>query len=260
MSRFRHSPLGVILPVCITFTVLLVIWTLIVRFANVHIFLPYPWEVGTAAIRLRFELLEALWLTARAAISGFTLSLIFGTLVAICFSQSRPLRLGCFPYAVILQTIPIVAIAPLITYWNGPGYTSVTLISFMVSVFPIIANVTAGLTSVDPGLVDLFRLNGASRWQQTTHLRIPHAIPDLLTGARTSAGLSVIGAIVGEFFAGSGTEGHGLGYQIPAQVNNFDVDEAFAFIAMAVLLGVTMFASVSLVRMTVLARWCDARD
>ena len=260
MSKPHQNPLAFVLPVCATLTVLLVTWTMVVRFANVHIFLPYPWEVATAAVRLRQELLEAIWLTGRAAISGFGLSLAFGTLIAICFSQSRPLRLGCFPYAVILQTIPIVAIAPLVTYWNGPGYMSVTLISFMVSVFPIIANVTAGLTSVDQGLLELFRLNNASRWQQITKLRIPHAIPDLLTGARTAAGLSVIGAIVGEFFAGSGSEGHGLGFQIPAQVNNFDVDEAFAFIAMAVLLGVTMFASVSLVRMTLLARWCDARE
>ena len=121
-------------------------------------------------MRLRAELVVGVWLTGRAAISGFALSLVFGTIIAVGFSQSRWIRLGCFPYAVILQTIPIVAIAPLITYWNGAGFASVMLISFIVSVFPIIANVTAGLTSVDPRLLELFRLNGASRWQEIVKL------------------------------------------------------------------------------------------
>ncbi|QDV11287.1 Putative aliphatic sulfonates transport permease protein SsuC [Rosistilla oblonga] len=218
-------------------------------------FVPYPWTVVTAAVRIAPELAAATWLTARAAVCGFVLSTLAGSVIAIVFAQFRLLRLGCFPYAVILQTVPIVAIAPLITYTRGPGFESVVLIAFIVSLFPIIANTTAGLTSVPRGLQELFRLNHATRWQQIWKLQIPHAVPNLITGMRTSAGLAVIGAIVGEFFAGNSSRGHGLGFMVPQKMDRLRADEAFAAVAMATLLGIAMFAAVSLLRSTALRRW-----
>ena len=245
----------------LAFIFLVALWWFGVKLFTIKsYFLPTPWEVLRAAVRIRDELALSVWLTARAAIAGFLLSVGMGTVTAVVFSQSRWIRLGCFPYAVLLQTIPIVAIAPLVINWQGAGLSSVILISFIVSVFPIIANVTSGLTSVDPSHLELFQLSRARHWQIILKLRVPHAMPDLVTGARTSAGLAVIGAIVGEFFAGNSTREHGLGFLIPQRINWLKTDEAFAAVAMATLLGVVMFSAVSLLRMTLLARWCDARS
>jgi len=249
------------LPPVIALMVLLVSWESLVQALNIKsYFLPSPVDVVSAACKIRMELLSAVWLTARAAVCGFLLSIVFGSTVAMLFAQMTWVRIGCFPYAVLLQTVPIVAIAPLMINWQGPGFGSVMSIAFIVSAFPIIANVTAGLTSVDRGLLDVFRLQRASRWQIALKLQVPHAIPDLVTGARTSAGLAVIGAIVGEFFAGNSTRQHGLGFMIPQRIHWMKTDEAFAAVAAATLLGVIMFSVVSLLRSTVLGRWCQPRS
>ena len=250
-----------LLPPIVALVVLLLVWHSAVVLLDIKsYFLPSPTEVLSSAYRIRSELASAVWLTARAALCGFFLSIVFGSLVAILFAQLTWVRLGCFPYAVLLQTVPIVAIAPLMINWQGPGFASVTSIAFIVSAFPIIANVTAGLTSVNRGLLELFRLHRASRLQTAIKLQIPHAIPDLVTGARTSAGLAVIGAIVGEFFAGNTTRQHGLGFMIPQRIHWIKTDEAYAAVVAATLLGVAMFSLVSLLRGTLLARWCRARS
>lgn len=261
-ARYRWMRwVGTVLPALVAFMIFLLIWQAIVRVFEIKsYFLPSPIEVASAGWRIRNELAGAVWLTSRAAIGGFTLSVIFGCLVSLLFAQFRVVRLGCFPYAVLLQTVPIVAIAPLVINWNGAGLGSVIVISFVVSVFPIIANVTAGLTSVDPRLVELFRMCGASRWQEAFKLRVPHAVADLVTGARTSAGLAVIGAIVGEFFAGNATDQHGLGFLVPQRIHWLKTDEAFAAVAAATALGVAMFSAVGWLKATVLERWCDAQS
>ena len=145
------------------------------------------------------EIARATGVTALAALSGFAASLVVGTLVSFAFSQARWVRLSCYPYAILLQTVPIVAIAPLIIIWCGYGFRSNIIIAFIVSLFPIITNATTGMLAVDPDLVDLFRLHRAGRMQMWIKLRLPSAVPHLLTGARTASGLAVIGAIVGEF-------------------------------------------------------------
>ncbi|MEZ6092561.1 MAG: ABC transporter permease [Pirellulaceae bacterium] len=246
-------------PMLVALFVLLAAWSAAKYFGGIRdYFVPYPWKVIETAIRIRGELAEATWLTARAAVCGFAMSTVIGAVIAILFSQFRLLRLGCFPYAVILQTVPIVAIAPLITYTRGPGFGSVVLIAFIVSLFPIISNFTAGLSRVPAGLLELFQLNNASRWQTICKLQIPHAIPDLVTGMRTSAGLAVIGAIVGEFFAGNSSQGHGLGFMVPQRMDRLRADEAFAAVGMATLLGIAMFMSVSWMGGTLLSRWTQA--
>jgi len=250
-----------VIPPAVALLVVVVAWQSAVSALGIKsYFLPSPGEVFQAAVRIRSELAIAIWITARAAFCGFCLSIVIGSLVALIFAQLPWVRHGCFPYAVLLQTVPIVAIAPLIINWQGPGFGSVVWIAFIVSAFPIIANVTAGLTSLDRGLRELFRLHRASRLQTALKLQIPHAIPDLVTGARTSAGLAVIGAIVGEFFTGNTTRQHGLGFMIPQRINWIKTDEAFAAVVSATLLGVAMFSLVSLIRRTLLARWCRARS
>lgn len=234
-------------------------WLLVVTFDIKPYLLPSPWSVMAAGLDAREELTMAVWLTARAAVSGLILSILVGSVIAIVFSQSRWIRVGCFPYAVLLQTVPIVAIAPLMLFWSGPGLRSVILISFMVSLFPIITNVTAGLTAIDPGFSALFKLNQANRLQRICKLQIPHAIPHLVTGMRTSAGLAVIGAIVGEYFAGVSTVKHGLGFMVAQKITSMQTDVGFAAVVMSVLLGAFLFLAVGLLRSTVLTKWCDSR-
>lgn len=217
--------------------------------------LPDPLRVGRAVVDHLPALLGATFLTGLGALAGFILSFAVGFVVALVFSQSRVVARSLYPYAIFLQTVPIVAVAPLVILWIGPGFPGVVAVSFIIALFPIIANTTTGLTSVDPNLLDLFALNNASRWQVLAGLRIPNAVPHMLTGAKISSGLSAIGAIVGEFFAGYGTEEFGLGYLIILTNGQAKTDYLFACILFCTLLGLSIFASVSLLSRLLLARW-----
>ena len=151
--------------------------------------------------------------------------------------------------------MPIVAVAPLVIAIFGYGMLSIVVVTTMISLFPIITSTTTGLTSVDPGLLDLFRLNQATRWQILWKLQLPGAIRYLLTGMKTSAGLAVVGAIVGEFFAGHGGGGQGLGYFILVSKSQMNTAHLFAGTLCSTLLGVFVFASISLVGRFLLRRW-----
>ena len=222
--------------------------------------LPGPVDVGHAVSTHLWDLLGAAALTAQAALWGFVLSFAAGFLVAVLFSQSRLAQRSLYPYAIFLQTVPIVAIAPLIVLWIGHGLAGVVAVSFIISLFPIIANTTAGLTSVDAELLDLFSVNQASRWQVLTRLRIPHAVPAMLTGARISCGLSVIGAIVGEFFAGYGTQDFGLGYLIILTNAQMKTPYLFASVLFSTALGLIFFGAVSGLNRLALGRWSGGSD
>lgn len=252
------SAARVVLPPLTLFAVVLAGWhAATVMFEIPRYLLPGPAEVWSAALENRRELLAATWLTAQGALSGFGLSLVSGTLIACAFSQSPLVRRSFYPYAVFLQTVPIVAIAPLIITWFGYGFQSVVLVAFIISVFPIITNGTTGMTAIDPDLLDLFRLYNASRWQVLLKLRLPNAVPYLIAGARISSGVSVIGAIVGEYFAGYGVDQFGLGYLILQTAPQMKTDQLMAAVIASTLLGVAIFATVSLAGATILARWYD---
>ncbi len=201
--------------------------------------------------------MSATGITGAGALCGLVASLLLGTITALIFSQSRVIRSSCYPYAIFLQTVPIVAIAPLVVTWLGTGFQSVVVIACIISLFPVITNVTTGLITIDPGLRDLFRLHRAARWQMLVKLQIPNAVPYLVTGARISSGLAVVGAIVGEFFVGYGTQQHGLGYIILYSGPQLKTDQLFAATIASALLGIVMFAITSLVGKAVLARWYD---
>jgi NitT/TauT family transport system permease protein len=217
--------------------------------------LPSPVAVLESAIQNGRVLAQAVWLTAAAAVCGFTASLVLGCLIAFAFAQSQLVRRSCYPYAIFLQTVPIVAIAPLIMVWFGSGFHSVVIVSFVVSLFPVITNMTSGLSSVDRDHANLFRLYRAGRWATLWKLRVPSAVPYLIAGAKTSSGLSVIGAIVGEFFAGYGTQQHGLGYLITMASGQLRTAYLFAAVLGSTLLGLLMFTVVSSVGDAVLAKW-----
>ena len=199
-------------------------------------------------------------LTTAGALAGFLGSLVLGVTTALVFSQSRLVRASCFPYAVFLQTVPIIAVAPLIINWCGTGFQSVVLVTLIISVFPIIASTTSGLLNIDPDLLDLFRLYRATRWNILWKLRMPHAVPYLITGARTSSGMAVIGAIVGEFFVGHTTERYGLGYLVRSSSELLRTDLLFASVIASALLGIAMFGTVTLVGATALSRWYHPVD
>ncbi len=248
-------------PPLLFFALIIALWHLGVELGDIKPFLlPGPLRVLGAIEAHLPALLNAVWLTAMGALVGFVLSFAVGFSLALLFSQSRIIERSLYPYAIFLQTVPIVAIAPLIILWIGHGFYGVVAVSFIISLFPIIANTTTGLTTVHPDQLDFFTLNNASRWQILLKLRIPNAVPNMLTGARISSGLSVIGAIVGEFFAGYGTEDFGLGYLIILTNGQAKTDYLFACILFCTLLGLTIFTSVNILSNFFLVRWGRVKE
>lgn len=249
-----------ILPPLTAFLVVVMVWHFAtVIFAIERFILPGPLLVVKSAVKYTDELWSGFLITGLEAFVGFLLSLSVGILVACLFSQSRLIRHSLFPYAIFLQTVPIVAIAPLIVIWFGTGFQSVVLVSFIISLFPIITNATAGLLQVDPDLLDLFSLNNATRWQTLTKLRLPSAVPSIITGARIASGVAVIGAIVGEFFAGYVSR-KGLGYLILQTAPQLKTDKLFATVFASTLLGLLIFTLVSLIGNAILKRWYDGES
>lgn len=243
-------------PPLILFIIVVAVWHLAVVVLGIQPFLvPGPLAVGEAIAGNARGLATATLLTAGAALCGFAASLIVGIVIAFIFSQSAWVRRAAWPYAIFLQTVPIVAVAPLIILWFGTGVQSVVVVSFIISLFPVIANATAGLTSVDRALLELFAAGNATRWQTLWKLRLPAAVPYLVAGARTSSGLSVIGAIVGEFFAGYSMTRFGLGYLIIQTSGQLNTPYLFAAILASTALGLAIFGCVSAAGAAVLARW-----
>jgi NitT/TauT family transport system permease protein len=217
--------------------------------------LPPPSAVALAAAGQIGDLTLAAVVTGRTAVLGFLLSAAFGTLAAVVLSSSRLLERAVYPYTVFLQTVPIVAIAPLLVLWFGAGTRAVTISAFIVSVFPVIANALAGIREVEPALRDLFRLYGATRLATLTKLELPAALPNVVTGLRVAAGLAVIGAIVGEFVAGFSDSGAGLGILILASYRQLRTDLLFAAVLFASMLGLVLFGAVNLTGYLLLRRW-----
>jgi NitT/TauT family transport system permease protein len=243
------------------FLFLVVIWQSATMLFEIKSYLlPSPIEVLQAGISDAEALLRSTLVTAQAALCGFGLSLLVGCSASACFAQFPLVRRGVLPYAILLQTVPMIAIAPLILNWLGPGQQSVIVISLIVSLFPIITNATAGLLAVPSEMRDLFQLHQTTRWQTMFKLNVPHAVPYIVTGARISAGLAVLGAIVGEFFAGNFSGSQGLGFVIPQRISHLRTAEGFAAVALSTMLGLLIYGLVGLVRNTVLRPWCQPED
>lgn len=217
--------------------------------------LPSPAQVATACWEKRLALLQAFGVTARAALAGLTAAAVAGTLLAILFSQSRMLRTALYPYVVFLQTVPIVAIAPLLITWSGYGERTVILVSAIIALFPILSNVTAGLLALDANHRDLFRLYRAGRWPTLVRLRLPTAMGHLALGLRISCGLAVIGAIVGEFFVGRGGDSPGLGAVMDRWLAMGKTDALIAAVFLSSLLGLCMFTAIGLLTDRLLRRY-----
>ncbi|HWB14148.1 MAG TPA: ABC transporter permease [Pirellulales bacterium] len=243
-------------PPVVLFFVVIAIWHLAVVAMGIKRYVvPQPLEVLRAGWERRGDLLSAASTTGEAAAAGFLLSLAAGFMIACLFSQSRVVERSIYPYAIFLQTVPIVAIAPLIVAWFGYGFQSVVVVAFIISIFPVITNATAGLTAIDANLLELFELAGASRWQLLVKLRLPSSVPHVVTGARISAGLSVVGAIVGEIFAGAGAQRPGLGYLIQQTTGFQKTADLFAAVIVSAALGMVIFGTVSAAGAAVMKCW-----
>lgn len=211
---------------------------------------PAPTAVFAAIVNSRVELMQAFLKTSSGALLGFGLSTLIGVAVAVLLSSSRAIQRSLYPYAVFFQTVPVIAIAPLLVIWFGYGMKTVVASAFIVSIFPVIANTLTGILSTDPALRDLFRLYGASGPVTLWKLRFPAALPQILTGLRVASGLAVIGAIVGEFIGGEG-----LGSVVDIARTQQRVDKVFAAVLLASLLGLALFGLINLVSTLTLRRW-----
>ncbi|HEX4052774.1 MAG TPA: ABC transporter permease [Tepidisphaeraceae bacterium] len=225
------------------------------RMLNEPFLLPRPGAVALAMVDHRMDLAASLWTTTQATLIGFFASAVAGVAVAMILAAWPLARRAIYPYTVFFQTVPIVAIAPLLVIWCGPGIGAVALSSFIVSVFPVIANTMAGLLSTDPALEDLFRLYEASPWARLWKLKLPSAMPSIFTGLRIAAGLAVIGTVVGEFLVGLFGPGEGLGVRIISAKKTGHTEIVFAAVLLASLLGLAMFAAINLAAKLLLRRW-----
>jgi len=255
------SPRAVRILLPVTMGVLMLAgWEALVRLNDVPSFvLPAPSVIWASFIENFASLMASLWVTLSITLIAFALAILGGVGLAILFSQSRTIEMTFFPYAVILQVTPIVAIAPLILIWVGyeRAQLAVLILAWIVAFFPILANTTLGLRSSDHNLRDLFRLYGANRWQILTELQLPSALPYMLGGIKISGGLALIGTVVAEFVAGSGTS-TGLAWRIAEAGNRLQVPKMFAALLLLSVLGILIFFALSLIEYLLLRRWHES--
>jgi NitT/TauT family transport system permease protein len=203
------------------------------------------------------ELLEGLWVSTRVALIGLAISIVLGIFIAVIMSQARIAERAIFPFMVMLQAIPILAITPLIGFWFGYGTNARVIVCVLISLFPIIVNTLFGLQSADRAMHDLFTLQHASRVTRLRKLMFPAALPAIFAGMRISAGLSVIGAIVGDFFFGLGTPG--IGQLLRKHASQLNGEQLFATVIVSCLLGVAVFLFFGWLQQRVVGKWYDTR-
>jgi NitT/TauT family transport system permease protein len=236
----------------------IVLWDLVVRINGIPPYiLPSPGLVLTTLISDWPILWSSLLATLLTTLEALLLAVVGGIGLAILFNQSRLIEHSLYPYAVILQVTPVVAVAPLLLIYL-PQHAAVLACAWIVAFFPVLANTTLGLNSVDHNLADLFRLYGASRWQVLTGLKLPAALPQMLAGIKIAGGLSLIGAVVAEIAAGSAGAGSGLAYRIAESGYRLDIPRMFAALLLLSLTGIVIFAVLSWLTHLALRRWHES--
>jgi NitT/TauT family transport system permease protein len=259
MKRKPKSALLDILPPFVVGIVILALWEAACRLFAIPAYLfPAPSAIGHAIVVDVPGLMHALWSTLKVALIALGLATSIGALVAFLFVQSRIIERSFFPYAVIMQVTPIVAIAPLIIILVKNTQLALVICATIIAVFPIISNTTIGLRSVDAGHQNLFTINHASRLQSLFYLRIPSALPFFFAGLRVASGLSLIGAVVAEFVAGTGGRSAGLAYEILQSGFQLDIPRMFAALFLITLTGIVMFLAVSSLGKLALGRWHES--
>lgn len=222
--------------------------------------LPTPLAVAQQFIADFDIIMTGLSLTFRAAFTGFIIAALLGISIATIMSLNKILERSLYPYAILLQTVPVVAVAPLIVLWFGFEIKSIIIISVIIALFPIINSTLLGLKSTNTTLVEMFNYHKTTKLSTFYKLRFPAAIPNIFSGLKISAGLSVIGAIVGEFIIGSGSEDGGLGVQIIYAQANLETALVMALIFTATALGFIFFMTVSTIGWYLLHKWHESEQ
>ncbi len=236
----------------------LLVWDLVVRINDIQPYvLPSPGLVLRTLVADWPILWSSLVSTLTTTFQALLLAFFGGAGLAILFNQARLIEHSLYPYAVILQVTPVVAIAPLLLIYL-PQQAAVLTCAWIVAFFPVLANTTLGLNSVDRNLVELFRLYGATRWQVLRDLKLPAALPQMLAGLRIAGGLSLIGAVVAEIAAGSAGAGSGLAFRIAESGYRLNIPRMFAALLLLSIAGVAIFAVLSLVSHLILRRWHES--
>ncbi|MBE3637737.1 ABC transporter permease [Mangrovicoccus algicola] len=237
----------------------IIAWDRIVVWGGIpHYILPRPGLVAATLVEDWPLLFESLLVTLQITLGALAIAVLGGVGLAVLFTQSRWIEMSFFPYAVILQVTPIVSIAPLIFIYVDSKIAGLLICAWIVAFFPILSNTTLGLNSADHNLRDLFKVYGATRWQRLRFLQLPSALPYFLGGLRIAGGLSLIGAVVAEYVAGTGGIGSGLAFRILEAGYRLNIPRMFAALLLIALTGIVIFASLSFLSHMLLRKWHES--
>lgn len=258
--RGANGPLRIWLwlPPLLVLAVVVVAWYAISGSLGSRSFiLPTPDRILAVFLRdsTRAEILAGFGVTLQTTIAGLFAAAVIGIVWAIAMSQAKWIERSTYPYAVILQSIPILAITPIIAFWAPDGFTARTIVCVLIALFPMVSNTYFGLQSVDRSHRELFKLQNANRWTVLTRLQLPAAQPAIFAGLRISAGLAVVGAVVGDFFFQQGVIG--LGALMRKYQARLQMDELFASVILASLFGVAVFLIFGLIARLAVGKWYD---
>lgn len=238
---------------------MLLAWEVTFRQLAVPVYLaPKPSDIAATLVSQRAALFSSLLTTLNVTLLAFLLAVAIGTLIAFLCVQSRIVESCLMPWAILFQVTPVVAIAPLVIIWIHNTTLALVVCAMLVAVFPVLTNTTLGLRSVNPGLLNLFTINRASRWQVLFRLRLPNALPYFFSGLRISSGLALIGAVVAEFVAGTGGTGAGLAWQILQAGFQLNLPLMFAALFLITCTGLALWAVMSLITRLCLRGWHDS--
>jgi NitT/TauT family transport system permease protein len=250
--------LRILMPVAMLL-LLLAVWQVYVTVNETpHYILPSPMRIAQALATDWPTLLPSLGVTLKLTFMALAIAIVGGVALAVLMAQSRWVELALYPYAVILQVTPIVAIAPLILIYAPSTQSAILICAWIVAFFPILSNTTQGLRSTDHNLLNLFELYGASRWQTLRFLKVPNALPYFLAGLRIAGGLALIAAVVGEFAAGTAGRGSGLAFRIIESQYRLNIPRLFAALVLLSLTGILIFFATALISQLLLGKWHES--
>jgi NitT/TauT family transport system permease protein len=253
----QASPLRFLLPILVLAGGIAA-WELAVRLNDIQPYvLPGPWLIVRTLVADWGVLWDSLLVTLLTTLEGFVCAAVGGIALALLFNRSRLLEYSLFPYAVVLQVTPVIAIAPLLLIYL-PQQLAVVVCAWIVAFFPVLSSTALGLNSVDRNLVGLFQLYRASPMQTLLHLKLPAALPHILGGLRIAGGLSLIGAVVAEIAAGSAGAGSGLAYRIAESGYRLNIPRMFAALLLLSVAGIVIYGLLALVSHLVLRRWHES--
>ena len=257
-ARRRERAARILAPLVVGL-IALAAWDLIVRVNGIPPYiLPGPALVLDSLVNDWGTLWPSLLVTLEITVLALVVATFGGLLLAVLFTQSKWVELSFFPYAVVLQVTPVIAIAPLILIYVDNVHAALLICAWIVAFFPILSNTTLGLNSADRNLLALMRLYGATRWQTLRYLRLPSAMPYFLAGLRIAGGLALIGAIVAEFAAGSAGTSSGLAYRILESGYRLQIPRMFASLLLISLAGIAIFLALTLLQHLILRRWHES--